>query len=76
MPRLDRGRSVPLSVQVLFSKFWRVARNSCEVVGDRARFFGKKFCPQDWESGPKMDQKQGFLNFLEIWSVIFTKFDL
>ena len=29
-------------------------------------FLGKIFfCPQNWENGPKMDQKQGFLNLLE-----------
>ena len=33
---------------------------------DRARFSGeKKICPQNWENGPKMGQKQGFWNLLK-----------
>ena len=28
-------------------------------------FLGKKFCPQNWENGPKIGQKQGFLNLLK-----------
>ena len=31
---------------------------------DRA-FLEKIFCSQNWENGPKMDQKQGFLNLLK-----------
>ena len=30
---------------LIFPKFWHDARNSYEVVHDRARFFGKKFLP-------------------------------
>ena len=44
-----------------FFKFWHGARNLYEVVHDRAGFSGKNFfCPQNWENGPKMCQKQGF----------------
>ena len=37
-----------------------------EVVRDRAEFYEKKiFLAQNWEKGPKMDQKQVFFNLLE-----------
>ena len=29
------------------------------------------FCPQNWENGPKMGQKQGFLNLLEYFDINF-----
>ena len=34
-------------------------------------FLGKKFLPQNWEKGPKMDPKQGFFNSLENLAVNF-----
>ena len=41
-------------------------------------FWENFFCPQNWENGPRMGQKQGFLNLLEnlvvncywIWSIM------
>ena len=27
--------------------------------------FFENVCPQNWENGPKMDQKQGFFEFIE-----------
>ena len=31
----------------------------------------KKFCPQNWENGPKMGQKHGFLNLLKNFVINF-----
>ena len=45
-----------------FSKFWHGARNSYEVVHDRAGFSRKVFFAPKMG---KMGQKQGFLNLLE-----------
>ena len=28
-------------------------------------FSGKKICPKNWESGPKMGPKSGFFEFIE-----------
>ena len=36
------------------------ARNTYEMIRGRAGFFWGKNCPQNWENGPKMGQKQGF----------------
>ena len=36
--------------------------NLCVTEPD---FPEKSFCPQNWEIGPKMDQKQVFLNLLK-----------
>ena len=45
---------------------WHGARNSYEVVRDRAGFSGEKFfLPQNWEKGPKVGQNQGFFNLLD-----------
>ena len=41
-------------VSLFFSKFWHGSRKPHEVVRDRAGFSGeKKFCPRNWENGPK-----------------------
>ena len=45
-----------------FSRFWHCARNPCEVVPDSQIFHKKFFVPKN---GPKMGQKQGFLNYLK-----------
>ena len=66
-------------VSLVFSEIWHGARNSYEVVRDRARFSEKKnFLPQNWEKRPNMGQKHGFFNLLEnlvinfywIWSIM------
>ena len=31
----------------------------------------KSFCPKNWKNGPKMDQRQGFLNLLENLVITF-----
>ena len=36
----------------------------------------KYFCPKNYENGPKMDQEQGFLNFLKKLIINFTAFVL
>ena len=36
------------------------ARNTYEIIRGRAGFFGGVNCPQHWENGPKMGQKQCF----------------
>ena len=59
-----------------FLNFGVLLETRVKLLVTEPDFLGKKICPQDWESGPKMDQKQGFLNFFKIWSVIFTEFDL
>ena len=52
-----------LAIVLVFSEYWHSARNPYEVVCDWAEFSQKKFfCPKIWENGPKMGQKQGFLN--------------
>ena len=52
-------------VSLVFSEMWHGARNSYEVVRDRAGFSGKIFfLPQNWDKGPKC-QKQDFFNLLE-----------
>ena len=49
-----------------FPEFWYETRNPYQVVCDRAWFSGKKyFCLKVWENGPKIGQKQGFLNLLK-----------
>ena len=55
-------------VSLTFCKFWHGARNSYEVVRDRAWFSRKIFfVPKMGELG----QKQGFLNLLKNWVIIF-----
>ena len=49
---------------VVSSKF-HGARNPYKVVHDRPDFPEKKICPQNWENGPKMGRKHGFLNLLK-----------
>ena len=34
-------------------------------------FLKKIFCPKNWENGPKMGQKQGFLNILKNFDINF-----
>ena len=58
-------------VRLVFSKFWHDARNAYEVVRDSRIFQKKIFCSKNWENGPKMDQKQGFLNKLKNFVVNF-----
>ena len=59
-------------VSLVFSKFWYDARNPYKVVRDRAGFSRIFFfCLRNWESGPKMDQKQGFLNKLKNFVINF-----
>ena len=48
-------------VSLIFSRFWHGARIPREVFRDRGKFF----CPENWENGREMGQKQGFLNLLE-----------
>ena len=49
-------------VSLVFSKFWRNARNPYEVVRDRAEFSREKnFCPKNWENEPKT----GFFEYIE-----------
>ena len=52
-------------VSLAFSKFWYGARNPYEMLCYRQIFQKKIFGPQIWGNGPKMAQKQGFLNLLE-----------
>ena len=47
-----------------FSKFWHGARNPYEV-------WRNAFCPPNWGNGPKMGQKQGFLNLLKNLAIDF-----
>ena len=57
---------------VSFSKFWYAARDPYEVVLQGAGFSIKNFCcPQNWENGLKMGQKQVFLNLLKHLMVNF-----
>ena len=52
-------------VSLAFSKFRHGTKNPNEVVRDRAEFSKKiLFYPKNWKNGPKMYQKQGFLNLL------------
>ena len=39
-------------------------------------FLEKKFSPKNWESGPEMGQKQGFLIYSTNLSLLFTEFML
>ena len=52
-------------VSLVYSEFWHGARNPFEVVHDRARLSGKNCFASELENGPKMCQKQGFLNLLK-----------
>ena len=36
----------------------------------------KNFCHQNWKNGPKMGQKQGFLNLLKYLVISFIEFNL
>ena len=36
-----------------------------KLCATKPDFAEKKFLPQNWENGPKMGQKQGFLNLLK-----------
>ena len=63
---------------LVFSETQHDVRGPCLVVCDRVGFFKKNlFVPKNGENGPKIGQKQGFLNLLEnlvinsfwIWSV-------
>ena len=68
-------------LSLVFSKFWHGAWNPDQVVCDSC-IFQNLFCPQNRENGPKMGQKQGFLNLLKklvinfyrICSIIFILF--
>ena len=64
-------------VSLVFSKFWHDARNSYEVVRDRAGFSGKYFfAPKIGKIDQKMGQNRVFLIYWKVWSLIFTKFVL
>ena len=52
-------------VSLVFSKFWDSARNYMQLSMTEPDFPEKHFCSQNWENGPKMGQKQSFLNFLK-----------
>ena len=52
-------------ISLAFSKFWHGTRNPYEVVRERAGFSGKKIIVPKIEKGPKMGQKQDFLNLLK-----------
>ena len=52
-------------VSLVFSEFWHGARNSYEVVLDRARFSGKKFLLQNLGKWTKNGGKTGLFEFIE-----------
>ena len=61
------------TVSLIFSKFWHGARNSYEVVRDRAGFSGKIFFVyKSGKIGPKRAKNRAF----SIWSLILAEFDL
>ena len=65
------------TVSLIFSKFWHGARNSYEVVHDRAGFSGKKFFAyKSGKIGPKRAKNRVFSIYWKIWSLIFAEFDL
>ena len=41
-----------------------VLENHMKLCMTEPDFF-ENVCPQNWENGPKMDQKQGFFEFVE-----------
>ena len=63
---------------LVFSEIWKVARNSYEVVHDRARFSGKKFFAPKLRKKAQNGPKTGFFQLLEdlvitfywIWSIM------
>ena len=54
-----------LGMILFFCKFQNGARDPYEVVCNSQIFWKNLFCPQNWKNGPKMGQKQGFLEFIE-----------
>ena len=54
-------------VLLIFSKFWHETRHEVawSCVWQNRTFQKKKFCPKNWENGPKMVQKQSFLKILK-----------
>ena len=65
------------TVSLTFCKFWHGAWNPYEVVHDRARFSGKIFfAPKIGKMISKWGKQRGFLIYWNIYSLIFTEFDL
>ena len=50
---------------LVFSKFWHGTRDTKLFVTVAKNFWKFFFWHKNWESGPKMGQKQGFLNLLK-----------
>ena len=63
-PSVCPGVFLELSYQ-FFLNFGMVLETYMKLCVTEPDFPGNFFCPQNWENGPKMGQKQGFLNVLK-----------
>ena len=62
---------------LVFSEIWHGARNSYEIVRDRAGISGNNFfCLKIVKRGPKWAKNKVFSIYWKIWSLIFIEFDL
>ena len=64
-------------VSLVLSRFWHGARNSYEVMHDRARFSGKiLFTQKIWKMNQKWAKNKVCLIYWNIWLLVFPKFVL